>query len=344
LVGKLGPVLIGVDGPELTGESREQLNHTLVGGVVLFTRNVESRSQICELVASIRELREPRLLVAIDQEGGRVQRLKNGFTRLPALGKIGQIHESDPGKGREYSYWHGRSMAMEMLDCGIDISFAPVLDLNRGSSVIGDRSLSENPETVIELGRSYLKGMHDGGMKTTGKHFPGHGSVQADSHVDDVCDDRSLEELLESDMRPFAELASDLDAMMIAHVEYPCLDDRPAGYSKAWLTGQLRQQIGYNGVIFSDDLGMHAAKTLSSLEDRTRVSLEAGCDAVLVCLPNDVKALLADSVAPLPKNDVTTRLQGLYGLSSIPIGKLDGDPSEGAAAYRTWRERLEKIC
>jgi beta-N-acetylhexosaminidase len=310
---------------------------------VLFSRNFESRSQLNELVASIHQLRHPRLLLAVDQEGGRVQRFIDGFTRLPPLGSLGTLHLQDAQMARRHAYWHGRVMAMEMLDSGIDISFAPVLDLDRGSSVIGDRALSGDPDVVIELGGAYLDGMHDAGMRTTGKHFPGHGSVQADSHIADVCDDRSLAEIKSSDMRPFVELVKKLDAMMIAHVEYPCLDERPAGYSEAWLGGLLRQQIGFDGVIFSDDLGMHAAKTLISLEQRTRVSLEAGCDAVLACQPEDVTELLCGWNHEGDHEDVTERLQALYGLPSIPRGKLNTHVFTGASQYQQWRTSLEKL-
>ena len=179
------------------------------------------------------------------------------------------------------AYRHGRVMATELLACGIDLSFAPVLDINRGSCVIGDRALSASPETVTTLGRAYLAGMHDAGMKATGKHFPGHGSVVADSHLDDVMDPRSREEIERIDLLPFRELAGELDALMIAHVVYPQVDDLPAGYSRTWLRDYLRSTMNYQGVIFSDDLGMHAAKSVGSLEVRTRKSLEAGCDLVL---------------------------------------------------------------
>lgn len=340
----LGPVLVGIDGTELTDESRRQLRHPLVGGVVLFVRNFESRDQIRSLIHSIRDLRVPRLLVAVDQEGGRVQRFRDGFTRLPPFGAIGRLYKEDAANARTYAHWHARVMAMEMLDLGLDISFTPVLDLDRGSSVIGDRAFAGDPDSVIDLARAYLEGMVEAGMKSTGKHFPGHGSVKADSHIADVCDDRSLAEIESSDMRPFTELAGQLDAMMIAHVEYPCLDSKPAGYSQAWLAGQLRQRIGYQGVIFSDDLGMHAAKTLTTLEDRTLVSLEAGCDAVLVCQPQDVSALLSGWNEDYPLNDVTAKLQALYGLPSFQISEPDENSAGEIAQYEEWQKRLERLA
>ena len=340
----LGPVLVGIDGTELTDESRESLLHPLVGGVVLFTRNFESRDQVRSLVRSIRELRDPRLLLAVDQEGGRVQRFREGFTRLPPLGSLGRLCATDEEKAWSYAYWHGRVMALEMLDLGIDLSFTPVLDLDRGSSVIGDRSFGGDPDTVIALASAYLDGMHSAGMKSTGKHFPGHGSVEADSHVADVCDDRSLEEIQSSDMRPFVTLADDLDAMMIAHVKYPCVSNKPAGYSSSWLVDRLRDQMGYKGVVFSDDLGMHAATTLVKLTDRTTASIHAGCDSVLVCQPEDVHALLSSWNNNTVLPDVTARLMSLYGLPALPLGSLRNSQSNSAVQYQTWRERLEQLA
>lgn len=343
-VNALGPVLIGINGTELTAESRRHLMHPLVGGVVLFTRNFESREQVEALIREIRALRSPRLLLAVDQEGGRVQRFRDGFTRLPPLGVLGALFEKDALAACELAHWHGRVMAMEMLGLGIDISFTPVLDLDRGSSVIGDRAFAGDPDTVIELARHYLEGMHEAGMKSTGKHFPGHGSVQADSHIDDVCDARSLEEIESSDMRPFVELAEQLDAMMIAHVEYPCLDKQPAGYSRAWLAGELRERLGYEGVIFSDDLGMHAAKTLDTVKERMRVSLEAGCDSVLVCQPEDVETLLASVDSRDETPDVTARLQSLYGLPSAAPGLTGETDTADARQHRAWQKRLEQFA
>lgn len=331
-----GPVLIGIEGLELTPESREQLRHPMVGGVVLFARNFESRDQLIGLVRAIRDLREPRLLLAADQEGGRVQRFRDGFTQLPALACIGDLCSGPPGQAAEYAYWHARTMAGEMLEVGIDLSFAPVLDLDRGSEVIGDRAFSGEPDTVIGLGRAYLAGMHDAGMKTTGKHFPGHGSVKLDSHVADVCDDRGLDEIEASDLMPFKALVSELDAMMIAHVVYPCVDDKPAGYSRAWLAEQLRRRTGFRGVIFSDDLGMHAAQSVGGLAERTHVALASGCDAVLVCRPEDVASLLAEPGVDDGMH-APSRLQALYGSAGVATSVEPGKLAQ-------WRDRLERLC
>jgi len=333
----LGPLLIGIEGLALSTTSRAQLSHPLVGGVVLFSRNFESRTQIESLVGALRDVREPRLLLAVDQEGGRVQRFHHGFAQLPALGRIGKICSQDQEEALAYAYWHGKVMATDILGVGIDLSFAPVLDLDRSSEVIGDRAFSHDPELVIELGRAYLAGMHDSGMKTTGKHFPGHGSVRADSHVADAIDGRSLSDIEASDLRPFEKLAPDLDAMMIAHVVYSSVEPLPAGYSPTWLRQYLRQRIGFRGVIFSDDLGMQAAKSLGNIAARTRAAVDAGCDAALVCMPEDVSALLS---AWSGDSD--------FAEGSLPLETLYGAPVHehftNSAELVRWRKRLENLC
>ena len=337
----LGPILIGLPGTQLDQHSREQLLHPLVGGVVLFTRNFLDRDQLEKLVSEIRSARDPRLLICIDQEGGRVQRLQNGFTRLPPLGVLGKLGRSDPQKALDMAYRHGRVMATEMLACGIDLSYAPVLDLDRGSSVIGDRALSDDPAVVVRLGRAYLAGMHDSGMKTTGKHFPGHGSIVADSHVADVCDPRPLEEIMNSDLQPFQELAPDLDSLMIAHVVYAEVDTLPAGYSKTWLRGILRGDMGYQGVIVSDDLGMHAAKSVGGLIERTHLCLEAGCDLALVCLPEDVEALLGGLNESL--GDASEAISRLYGRPTVNREELVEVDREGIREWGHWQQSLEEL-
>lgn len=336
-----GPILIGLSGLELDDLDRNQLCHPAVGGVVLFTRNFSSREQLERLVVDIRSARDSGLLICIDQEGGRVQRLKPGFTRLPPLGVLGKLHESDPVKSLDMAYRHGRVMATEMLACGIDLSFAPVLDLDRGSCVIGDRSFSSDPLVVAALGRSYLAGMHDAGMKTTGKHFPGHGSVLADSHVDDVTDPRSLEQIELSDLEPFRELLPDLDAVMIAHVVYSQVDELPAGYSSSWLKDYLRETLAYQGVIFSDDLGMHAAKSIGGVEARARHCLEAGCDLVLVCQPEDAKELLFSLDGSV--GDAHAAVSLLSGKPTVDRDELAQVRQEGIREWRQWQVSLEKL-
>ena len=337
----LGPILIGLPGTDLDPSDRAQLLHPAVGGVVLFTRNFNDRAQLERLVERIRDIRDPRLLVCIDQEGGRVQRLRDGFTRLPPLGVLGKLLRDDSVKALDMAYRHGRVMATEMLACGIDLSFAPVLDLDRGSSVIGDRAFADGPEAVQALGGCYLSGMHDAGMKTTGKHFPGHGSVRADSHVDDVTDPRPLAEIESSDLAPFRNLAGELDALMIAHVVYPAVDALPAGYSRAWLAGILRGQLAYGGVVFSDDLGMHAARNVGDLAARTRLCLDAGCDLALVCQPEDVTQLLG-SLDESP-GDATEVVQRLYGQPTVPRDELVEVVREGIREWGHWQKSLERL-
>jgi beta-N-acetylhexosaminidase len=337
----LGPILIGISGTSLDDQSRRHLCHPAVGGVVLFTRNFSNREQLEKLVRDIYHLRSPRLLVCIDQEGGRVQRLRDGYTQLPPLGVLGTLHDADPVKALDMAYRHGRVMATEMLECGIDLSFAPVLDIDRGSCVIGDRSLSANPEIVTVLGRSYLAGMHDAGMKTTGKHFPGHGSVMADSHVDDVTDPRRMADIEQSDLRPFRELAGELDALMIAHVVYPAVDELPAGYSRIWLQEYLRGSMDYKGVVFSDDLGMHAAKSIGNLMERTLKSLEAGCDLVLVCQPEDVTELQEQFVGPIC--NAGELISTLYGKPTLDREELVAVKEAGIRELKHWGSSLEEL-
>lgn len=337
-----GPLLIGLPGTRLSAQCREQLLHPAVGGVVLFKRNYESRAQLEALIAEIQESRDERLLICIDQEGGRVQRLTgDGFTRLPPLGVLGQMNRSDPQKALDMTYRHGRVMATEMLACGIDLSFAPVLDLNKGSCVIGDRSLSDDPDEVIRLGRAYLAGMHDSGMKTTGKHFPGHGSIIADSHVDDVCDSRALQDIAASDLRPFQELAPELDSLMIAHVVYPEVDSLPAGYSKRWLKDILKNQMGYQGVVLSDDLGMFAAKSVGGLEERARLSLEAGCDLAMVCYPEEVAEILGALDGSLSYDSQAA--PRLFGNPTVSKQELESVDREGVKEWSGWRLSLEAL-
>ena len=337
-----GPVLIGIPGLELDPQSRQHLQHPQVGGIVLFKRNFQNRAQLIELVADIRGAAEPRPLVCIDQEGGRVQRLDGEeFTTLPPLGVLGQLHESDPVKAIDMAYRHGRVMATEMLACGIDLSFAPVLDLDRGSRVIGDRSFSSDPGVITILGRSYLAGMRDSGMKSTGKHFPGHGSVVADSHFDDVTDDRSLDEIRETDMAPFRALMPALDCLMIAHVVYPQVDKRPAGYSQTWLQEILRGELGYRGIVFSDDLCMHAAKAAGGAVDRARGCLEAGCDLVLVCQVEEIESLMAEGLDD--PRDASADLAALYGKATVDRGELAEVKREGIREWGHWRRSLEQL-
>ncbi|NND45158.1 MAG: beta-N-acetylhexosaminidase [Xanthomonadales bacterium] len=281
-------MLIGLRGLELEAADMAVLQHPATGGVVLFTRNYAGRDQLKALTAAIREVGGRELLITVDHEGGRVQRFRDSFTRLPPLATLGRIYSDHPDRALDLAYRHARVMATELLLCGVDLSFAPVLDLGGKSEVIGDRAFSESAAVVQALGAHYLAGMHDAGMKTCGKHFPGHGSVAADSHVSDVTDGRALKDIEAQDLAPFRALGEHLDSVMMAHVVYPDAAPEPAGYSRFWIRDYLRARLGFRGLVFSDDLGMHAAGYAGKLPERLDRSLEAGCDAVLVCEPDDV--------------------------------------------------------
>lgn len=272
--------MLDVGGTWLSPEDRHLLRQPEVGGMILFARNTESPAQVRELVRAIRSER-PDMLIAIDQEGGRVQRLRRDVLRLPALGRIRTEAGEAAERVAEAAAW---LMATEMLGCGIDISFAPVLDLDYGrSAVIGNRSLSGDPEEVARLGRAYVAGLHRAGMAATGKHFPGHGWAEADSHFALPIDERSEQAIRDTDLRPFAALAQELDGIMPAHVIYPAIDSLPAGFSVRWLQDILRTELGFSGVIFSDDLTMAGAHAVGGMPERVDAALHSGCDMLLVC-------------------------------------------------------------
>lgn len=278
-----GPLMVDVGGLSLTAEDREVLAHPLVGSVILFSRNVDTPEQIRALTDDMRAAR-PNLLIAVDQEGGRVQRFREGFTRLPAMRSFGRQHDSDPVAALSAARACGELMAREVRAVGVDFSFAPVLDLDAGiSGVIGDRAFHSQPEPAIALIRAFMQGMKAGGMMTIGKHFPGHGSVAADSHLALPVDARAWAEIEAYDLKPFAALARELDGIMPAHVVYPQVDPLPAGFSPFWLKTVLREQLGFQGVIFSDDLCMEGAVGVGPMSERVDVALAAGCDVVLIC-------------------------------------------------------------
>lgn len=285
----LGPVMLDLEGTRLSTEEPDLLRRPEVGGVILFGRNVESAGQVRELCDAIRRVR-PDLLIGIDQEGGRVQRIREGVTRLPSMRRLGRDAAHQPEATRRLCQDTGWLLGMEMAACGLDLTFAPVLDVDGGTStVIADRSFSSSPETVTALAGAFIDGLHEAGMVAVGKHFPGHGGVTADSHLELPVDDRALETLRHHDLVPFTHLASRLDAVMPAHVVYSAFDTRPAGFSPAWL-GMLRESLGFKGVIFSDDLSMAGAASAGSPGERARAALSAGCDMLLVC--NDRQAAL----------------------------------------------------
>ncbi len=331
----LGPLIVGIEGLELDEATRMRLCHPAVGGVILFARNYRTPDQLQKLTTELRALRSPRLLITVDQEGGRVQRFRDGFTSLPPLGVLGRWYRRHPERARDLAYRHGRIMAAEVLGYGVDLSWAPVLDLDRGSRVIGDRAMSDSPEAVCDLASFYLAGMRDSGMKSCGKHFPGHGSVAADSHDEVVIDDRSFAEL-EVDLGPFSALVEQLDGVMMAHVCYPALDERPAGFSNQWINDCLRKDLGFNGVVVSDDLDMAGAEPAGDLSARLEQALSAGCEVALVCRPDSVGQLL-ESHIDLPRPRVG-RLEGLYGRPMAALAEQMMVPE-----FRAWRDSLERI-
>ena len=299
----LGPLMVDVAGLELTAEDREVLAHPLVGSVILFARNYADPEQLVQLVRQIHAVRNPRLLVAADQEGGRVQRFRASFTALPAPRLIGHQFDVDRNAGLELARQHGWLMAAELLSCGLDISFAPCVDLDYGlSEVIGDRAFHSKGAAVGELAVAYMHGMRDAGMAATAKHFPGHGAVVADSHQALPLDRREFTDLVE-DLTPYRRLiANGLPAVMVAHILFPAVDDKPASLSRRWITGVLRGELEFQGAVFADDLSMAGAASYGDIVARCAQALAAGCDVLPVCNSRASVARLLEElqVAPDP--------------------------------------------
>jgi beta-N-acetylhexosaminidase len=286
----LGRLMLDLDSTSLTQEENELLLNPHVGGVILFARNISSRDQVQELCREMKTL-NPNLLIAIDQEGGRVQRLKEGYTILPSMQKLAAFLNSNHDKNFIFATDLGWLMASEVIASGLDISFAPVLDLDGSrSSVIGDRAIGDNPKEVIDIASAFIEGMNQAGMKATGKHFPGHGGIYADSHLTFSQDTRSLSELEDHDLLPFDALKFQLGAIMTAHISFSNIDKEIATFSKFWLQDILRNKLGFSGTIFSDDLSMKGADYIGGIEAKVGKALESGCNMVLVC--NDRPAAL----------------------------------------------------
>ncbi len=295
----LGPVMLDLLGTQLTTHEAEKLHHPLVGGVILFTRNYESPSQLAALTTAIHAVRTPSLLVGVDHEGGRVQRFRAGFTKIPAMRDLGKMWDINPRRARHLAQQTGYVLAGELRGCGVDFSFTPVLDMDYGiSSVIGDRAFHSDPQAIAELAHSLLLGLKQGGMHSVGKHFPGHGFVSADSHLDMPIDDRAFVDIEMADLIPFSQMIHyGLTAVMPAHVIYPKVDSRPAGFSPVWLKKILREHLGFEGCIFSDDLSMQGATVAGNIVQRAEAALNAGCDMVLACNnPASVDELLQNLV------------------------------------------------
>ena len=325
----LGPVTLDVAGTELSAADREVLQHPAVGGVILFSRNYQNPAQLGALTAAIRALREPHLLVAVDQEGGRVQRFREGFKRLPPAGYYAELYQQSPAAACEAAQVMGWLMASELQAAGVDFSFAPVLDIDRQlSRVIGDRAFGQQAQTVSELTGAWMQGVRLAGMVSVGKHFPGHGGVTADSHLALPCDERSFEALWQEDMAPFAHLsAQGLEAVMPSHVVYPCVDDVPAGFSAAWLQTILRGKLGFQGAIFSDALDMAAAAAAAGdFVGRAQAALAAGCDQLLVCNNRPAALTVLDALADYRDPAAQARLARLYSRHFTPLVRLQQHP------------------
>jgi beta-N-acetylhexosaminidase len=308
----LGSVMLDVRGPHLQPDDVERLTHPLSGAVILFARNYEDPGQLVGLCSEIHRLREPRLLIAVDHEGGRVQRFREGFSRIPPMRSLGTLWDRDQAQALRAAHDTGWLIALELGACGVDFSFAPVLDLDHGAStVIGDRAFHGDVDAVCRLGDAFVEGLHSGGMASIGKHFPGHGFVAADSHTDIPVDDRSLEQIEAQDLVPFARLSRRLDGIMPAHVIYPKVDPAPAGFSRVWMRDILRGRLGFGGAIFSDDLTMQGASVAGGIEDRARVALDAGCDMVLVCNQPDTAGTLLQALEKQPPAAEQGRLAAL---------------------------------
>ncbi|MDA8903493.1 beta-N-acetylhexosaminidase [Porticoccaceae bacterium] len=278
-----GRLMLDLAGTELTAEEQQILQSPQVGGVILFARNIQSREQVTALNAQIRQA-SANLLIAVDQEGGRVQRLRDGFTPLPPMQLLADSVVQNSEVGVQLVRDTGWLMASEVLACGFDISFAPVLDVDRDtSSIISDRAFSDQPEMVITLAQAFIEGMNEAGMAATGKHFPGHGGIVADSHLEAPVDHRSWQQLLDHDLKPFVALSKQLAGVMPAHITFPAVDPDSVGFSGFWLQQVLRQQLGFDGVIFSDDLSMKGADVAGGYIDKAQLALNAGCDMILVC-------------------------------------------------------------
>lgn len=305
-------LIIGLPGKVLRDADRAQLAAPQVCGVILFTRNFEDRDQVTALIDDIRLARPDPFLVCVDQEGGPVQRFRNGFTRLPALSRLGKLSAIDRAAAIKLTEEHAWVMASEMRAIGIDMSFAPVVDLARGNRAIGERAFDADPQVASELAQAYLRGMRLAGMAATIKHFPGHGSVAEDTHFDPAVDPRTLDELMATDLVPFADaIASGAEAVMMAHVTYPAVDARAAGYSRIWVGDVLRGDLGFRGAVIGDDIGMAAAESVGSIAARIGGHLLAGCDLLLACSPAIVDESIAASVNATPCDPaILARLQG----------------------------------
>ena len=333
----LGPLMVDVAGTTLGPEDRDLLTHPLVGGVLLFTRNYSDPLQLAALVESIHALRTPPLLVAVDQEGGRVQRFRDGFTPLPPARFFGESYERDTSAGLRLAESTAWLMAVELRASGVDLSFAPVLDLDHSvSAVIGDRAFHHTLKAVSELGRAWLLGMRRAGMAATAKHFPGHGAVTGDSHQLLPVDTRRLEVIRRHDLKPFERLIHlELPAVMMAHVVYADMDRLPASLSRKWIEGELRGRLEFKGAVFCDDLSMRAVEVAGDFPERARTALAAGCDMLPVCNNRVAVQVILKELKTYNHPMSQWRLVRLHGGERIALEDLH--------ASREWREARAEL-
>ncbi len=305
----LGPIMADVAGLSLTAEDREVLAHPLVGGVILFARNYSDPEQLRALCSELLAIKTPRLLIAVDHEGGRVQRFRVGFTRVPAMGTLSRLHEESPLRAAEEARQHGETIGRELGSYGIDLCFAPVLDRDCGvSTVIGDRAFSADTQLIIKFARAFRAGLNAAGLSATGKHFPGHGAVAADSHLE-----LPIADIEQKDLVPFKALIDDgIESLMLAHVRYSAYDDLPASFSRKWIRGLLRSEYKYNGAVFCDDLCMQGAVVIGDIVERANVALHAGCDMLPVCNDRTMVTKLLEALPVKERRLSSARLKALY--------------------------------
>jgi len=331
----LGPVMLDIEGCDLTDEDRRRLRHPQTGGVILFSRNYRDPEQLAGLCREIHQLRDPRLLIAVDHEGGRVQRFRDGFQAIPAMGHLGDLYDDEPQQALQLAETFAWMMSAELLHYGVDLSFAPVLDVaDPVSSVIGDRAFHRDPEAIAHLANAWVRGMRRAGMEAVGKHFPGHGSVEGDSHHVMPFDRRSFDRIDALDLVPFRRvIRTHLAGIMMAHVIYERVDALAAGYSSYWIETVLRGRLHFDGVVFSDDLSMAGAESVGGYAERARRALDAGCDILLVC--NN----------PEGADEVLQSLQGYSNpVTQMRMIRLHGQAeNEELLSCAEWRSACDKL-
>ncbi|MGA7539717.1 MAG: beta-N-acetylhexosaminidase [Steroidobacteraceae bacterium] len=334
----LGPLMIDLEGTSVTADEREMLRHPLVGGVILFTRNYADPEQLSALVAQIHAARSPSLIVAVDQEGGRIQRFRAGFSALPPARRIGHEYDADARAGLELARSMGWLMAAELRARGLDLSFAPCVDIDYGVSIITDRAFHRSPDAVAALASAYARGMRDAGMAATAKHFPGHGAVVTDSHLALPVDRRQLADLT-GDLSPYRRLiANGLPAVMVAHILFPAVDEAPSSLSARWIRDVLRGEMRFQGVVFSDDLSMGgAAAAFGDVVTRATRALSAGCDMIVVCNQRASVLELLDRLRAEPEPASGLRLVRLHGRGGWSLEELKTRPEWQRA--QAWLER-----